>query len=444
MPTSLANAISPGNMVVPLAAIIDRLDGKLSAADLNALLLALVSKRSSEVRPGDLITADLINSILSDIADLNRRLLLLEAGRPPAKKQVLIVSPSPTTTLRIGDPLVIRGEGLRADSLVTIQDQPLAGAFGSPDDSTLSFRAIPPLDIPGGLPSSGKNVQLAVSNELGGFSTTFLLKPFALSKPIGSMTITVSGKPAAGTKFKAGGQYVYRFKITADTKPDLSFKVAVGIGAANWTAVPSQSEIFVPAARDAGTPTVAELAVTVTIGSQAQTGDLGKLYVQLTAKDDQTFTWRSTPDEEIKVDASATPVQKLSFTLSKTAAGSAAIRTNPDNTLTALIGLVGGSGGTGELQFNVARTDGALEAGDYQVDLAKLVAFTGDSVPPKWQASIAGAPDGKVNFSGSAQPLRVSVTAKAGAPNAQLQIAMAKANDASVAGDRSFDVEVRS
>ncbi len=446
MATTLTDAlrlVKPGEMVVSLTDILDKLGNKITADERDQLLIAMLSPRREKVQPGDLITTDLVNQILLDISELNRKLLLLQAAQPPAKKGVLIVEPTPTTTLRIGDPLIIRGQGLLVDSLVMIEDQPLGGAFGSPDDSTLTFRAIPPLDIQGGLPTGGKSVALAVSNKLGGYSTTFVLKPILLSKPIGSMVIAVSQKPATGTKFVAGGSYTYKFKITADTKPDLNFRVAVGIGAANWSAVPAQTELFIPAAKDAGTPTVAELSVTVTIWDQAQSSDVGKLYVQLTAIEDSSFIWRSMPDEEIKVDATAVPISKLNLALSKTSAGNAAIRTNPDNSLTALIGPAGGGGGNGELQFIVTRIDGALEPGDYQVNMTKLVAFIGDGTPAKWQATIPSAPDGKVNLSGSAQPLKVSVTGQPGAPNAKLQIELTSISNPSISGADNFNVEIR-
>ena len=429
--------------VFTAADLLNKLSDVLTDSQKAQLVSVLAVANNSQVRQGDLITSNFVNNIIFTVNDLNRRLLDIEAAQPPTGKLVLINEPSPTTILRIGEPLIIRGQGLLDDSLVMIENQPLGGAFGSPDDSTLSFRAIPPLDIQGGLPTGGKSVTLAVSNKLGGYSTTFVLKPILLSKPIGSMVIAVSQKPATGTKFVAGGSYTYKFKITADTKPDLNFRVAVGIGAANWNAVPTQTERFIPAAKDAGTPTVGELSVTVTIWDQAQTNDVGKLYVQLTAVEDSTFIWRSMPDEEIKVDATAAPINKLNLALSKTSAGSAAIRTNPDNSLTALIGPVGGGGGTGELQFIVTRIDGALVPGDYQVNMTKLAAFIGDGSPAKWHATISGAPDGKVNLSGSAQPLKVSVTGQPGAPNAKLQIELTSISNTSISGADNFNVEIR-
>lgn len=71
---------TPGNLVVPLSAIIDQLQGKLTSADLNALLLAVVGQRRNQVQPGDLITADLFNQVLQDIQDLNTQLAALSGG----------------------------------------------------------------------------------------------------------------------------------------------------------------------------------------------------------------------------------------------------------------------------------------------------------------------------------------------------------------------------
>jgi hypothetical protein len=72
--------LNPGNVVVPLSSIIDRLRGKLSSADIDNLLAALLANRKSQVLPGDLITADLINQILQDIQDLNTQVAQLAGG----------------------------------------------------------------------------------------------------------------------------------------------------------------------------------------------------------------------------------------------------------------------------------------------------------------------------------------------------------------------------
>ncbi len=437
--STITNA-NPGNIVVPLSAIIDQLQGKISAADLNALLLAITSTQVSEVHPGDLITVEFINGLINDIRELDRRVLLLEAGKPPTVKAVSIDEPTTTTVLRIGDPLIIRGQGLLADSLIMIENVVLAGAFGSPDDTTLTIRSIPPLDIQGGLPSAGKSVTLSVSNDLGGTTAKFILRPFVQIQPIGSMVIAQSGGPAAGTIFTRSGSYTFTFRVTADTKPDIRFLVkAEATGQPNWIVQPSQSTLFIPAAQGAGSPTIAEVSVTVGIPNNAVSGDTGKLFIRLTAETDSSFVWRSTPDVVIVIDQSSTQIQKLNLALSKTTAGFAAIRINADNSLTALIGKSDGSGGTGELQFKVTRVDGApLAAGDYQVDMAKLL-----NLPTGWSASIFGAPDGKINLSGSAQPLKVTLTAQNTAGAAKLQVALQSLSDPTVSGLGEFAIEKR-
>lgn len=77
MSTVVAN---PGNIVVPLSTIIDQLRGKLTSVEIEALLTAIVSKKKTEVHPGDLITADLMNQILLDLQDLNVQVAALAGG----------------------------------------------------------------------------------------------------------------------------------------------------------------------------------------------------------------------------------------------------------------------------------------------------------------------------------------------------------------------------
>jgi hypothetical protein len=76
----MTTAINPGNIVVPLSAILDQLRGRLSSIELDALLAAIVSRRKAEVHPGDLITAELMNQILQDLQGLNEQVAALTAG----------------------------------------------------------------------------------------------------------------------------------------------------------------------------------------------------------------------------------------------------------------------------------------------------------------------------------------------------------------------------
>ena len=77
-----ATSINPGNIVVPLSAILDQLRGRLTSVEVDTLLASIVSRRKTEVHPGDLITADLINQILQDLESLNEQVANLKTGGP--------------------------------------------------------------------------------------------------------------------------------------------------------------------------------------------------------------------------------------------------------------------------------------------------------------------------------------------------------------------------
>ena len=121
----------------------------------------------------------------------------------------------------------------------------------------------------------------------------------------------------------------------------------------------------------------------------------------------------------IEVEAQAAAIPKLALALSPAnIAGATTMRDNGDGTKTPLIGAAGGTGGKGQIAFEVSRTDiPAVEQGQYQIDLEKLGAFVGDDTPPKWSATIPGSRDGKVTLPSAATDDQVSITSKAVAPN---------------------------
>ena len=110
MAQSTITSATPGNMVVPLSAIIDQLQGRMSAADLNALLLAVVGQRKSEVRPGDLITAEFMNRVLAQIEDLSSRVAFLE-GTLGKQDSVVITALVPQDgNVKVGEQIRVIGK----------------------------------------------------------------------------------------------------------------------------------------------------------------------------------------------------------------------------------------------------------------------------------------------------------------------------------------------
>lgn len=75
---------------VPMSTILEALEGVLTEEERQALLTKLIGVRSGGVAPGDLITAELFNAVLSDINGLKIRLARIEgvAGAPILRRVV--------------------------------------------------------------------------------------------------------------------------------------------------------------------------------------------------------------------------------------------------------------------------------------------------------------------------------------------------------------------
>ena len=83
------------------------------------------------MRPGDLITADLINQVLRDLADLDLRVAQSEAGAVgTAPGQVVIFEPGIGASMKVGDHLQIVGLNFgfsAAQHRVTFDELPVSG-----------------------------------------------------------------------------------------------------------------------------------------------------------------------------------------------------------------------------------------------------------------------------------------------------------------------------
>lgn len=108
----------PGTISVPMSSILDALEGVLTEDERTALFEQLIGLRPSGVAPGDLITAELFNQMLSDINDLSTRLANLEgaAGGP------ILESLDPPTAVAINGLLVVTGRNFNpARNLNTVK-----------------------------------------------------------------------------------------------------------------------------------------------------------------------------------------------------------------------------------------------------------------------------------------------------------------------------------
>ncbi|MEO7177234.1 MAG: hypothetical protein ABIW83_00170, partial [Allosphingosinicella sp.] len=94
-----------GNVSVPMSSILDALKDVLTAEERDALFDQLIGLRPAGVAPGDLITAELFNQMLSDLNGLSIRLAALEgiAGGP------ILESLNPSTTVAVNGLLIVTG-----------------------------------------------------------------------------------------------------------------------------------------------------------------------------------------------------------------------------------------------------------------------------------------------------------------------------------------------
>lgn len=128
--------ISPGNAVVPLSSIIDQLKDKLSRSEIDALLEAVLSRRIREVRPGDLITAEMMNQVFTDLADLQTRVATLE-GRTGGP---VLTNRSPLGDIRVNSLLTLFATGLDSTlsgNTVAIDGVPITSFVAGSDASRL-------------------------------------------------------------------------------------------------------------------------------------------------------------------------------------------------------------------------------------------------------------------------------------------------------------------
>jgi hypothetical protein len=101
-----------GSISVPMSSILDALESVLTEDERNALFEQLIGLRPSGVAPGDLITAELFNQVLSDINGLSIRLAALEgaSGGPVIER----IEPEGVNK-SVGSLLTIIGNNFRPD-----------------------------------------------------------------------------------------------------------------------------------------------------------------------------------------------------------------------------------------------------------------------------------------------------------------------------------------
>lgn len=219
-PTLTAN---PGSIVVPLSAILTQLEDKLSRAEIDALLAAIISQKKTEVRPGDLITAELMNQILNDLADLNLRVAQLES-RTSTTSQAPIIDQIIPSVLRVGGTLTVIGRNFNTPpekNTVEIAGFPIE-RFQSSPDGELVF-GVPLINITG----DKLETKISVQTERGFTAKSVTLLP-KLIIPEGFVSFTEDAANRNLPIIASPGTYDIGFMVNSQTDVDESYVITAG------------------------------------------------------------------------------------------------------------------------------------------------------------------------------------------------------------------------
>ena len=429
----MANPVSPGDMVVPVSQIVELLRSKLSQSEIDALLNTLITGTSRQVRPGDLITADLMNQLLANIADLQTRVVRLEGGTT-VSGTVEIIEPNPSRTLRIGERLFIVGKRLGTDSQVKIEEALIESFEPGSDDNTLIISAIPAI---ANIPYAGRLVTLYLSNPRGSASTKFWLKQPEITIPTGRLSVTLFEAPQE-PKFEATHDYFFTFRILAVADmdetynlhafTDLGWPTLVVDGQGNEI---KPAEIFIKKGSILSVGTYAYARVKVTIPEGTANNVEARLRLQVTSQLNPSKITDSSDEYPIVVNYEPQPADQITFEVSS-------VKSPGTKTIDA----------SNLVWVQIPKTDTEVQVtflvqfpkdGNYTI--AKPV-FKNDPTN-QWSARISGA-----NVSGSyskpmTQPdesFMIYIRAKSLAPEASLFLQMTCDTDATITGSHDQDV----
>jgi hypothetical protein len=240
--------LSTGDLVISVSEIFDRLQTKVDPNTLEQLLRDILAGRRDQVRPGELITAELINQILAELESLQVRVTKLEAGGVvtipvPVATPVEITDVLLHGTRTVGDEITVVGKNfVRPAETNQVKVGPknvLLFKAGS-DDRNLIF------DIPDlkdlNLNPDGTPVAVTVQNKNGTASRDVVIRPLP-TFPKGTLTVQYTNSPIVALvgaettpTIKNGLRYDFIFTITTNVDKDATYTLAPTVTGTGWAA----------------------------------------------------------------------------------------------------------------------------------------------------------------------------------------------------------------
>jgi hypothetical protein len=389
MATLDLNNAHPGDVVVPLSDMLDLLSSRLDASELEALSSELILRRTSEVRAGDLITAELMNQILADVANLQARLMLLEEGIPSqSSPQIVLVNPN--NGVMIGSQLQVSGFNLAPDQLTSVRmgGRPVT-VFSTASHSKLLAFDVPPIL---GIPPEGAEVNLVITNAFG--SDDIMVEVLRSQATELSVDITMLYTNIPTETLEPNTEYTFTVSISALTSMASQYILIPNIDNPDWSTrlVSSSNRITIPTSQ----PTPFEFDVDVIV----TTGDSGsaEFYLRIEA-DGQSEQFGESSPLSLEIDEVTEVNTEISF-------GTVEISPSNIDAATGNLQLVAG----GNVVFRVNAIFGAV--GNYTVSTPQIINNTSN----RWSAQLLSPQNPVADAVGEIHQNFIRLQLAAGAP----------------------------
>jgi hypothetical protein len=216
--TGGARAVGTSDIVVPFSEIVDKLGALIGPDQLNDVLRDIIARRRREVRPGELITAELMNQILGQLESLELRVAALESRPPVGSEPVPVISDWSPKPVAVRQRLDVTGLNFPATPSATSVD--LDGNFVthfiSANATSMSF------EVPPGIQQLPRDVPLTIRN--GQLSATVKVKVIPETViPKGTMFVN-DVTPSLGL-IEIGKTYTFVFELDSQTIPSEQYQV---------------------------------------------------------------------------------------------------------------------------------------------------------------------------------------------------------------------------
>lgn len=262
--TGGSRAADASDIVVPFSEIAQRLGALIGPDKLNDVLRDILARRRREVRPGELITAELMNQILGQLESLELRVAALEGQSTGSTGDAPVITDWSPKDVAVRQTLTVSGLNFPtspgADSVDL--DGNFVTHFISADATSMSF------EVPPGLQQLPRNVPLTVRNgQRSGTASVHVIPEVVIPK--GTMFVN-DATPNLG-KIEIGKDYTFVFELDSQTIPEEKYKVEVlytdAVGTAtvqNW-----KQSTSLRLANDAAVPTELTVGPTSKVGIKA-------------------------------------------------------------------------------------------------------------------------------------------------------------------------------